>query len=415
MVKQSRPQIRRRRSQSSLIDSSSLSEALLHSTGAGIYIAQHGKIVYFSPLAEEFSGYSNREILGMSSTELVHPDDRPLVRLKATENLKNPSNNTPFEYRCIRKDGKPMWVMEKITSIEYKGQRAIMGSFMDITEKKRMEDALARSEERFRTILERMQDAYFELDLAGNFTYVNFAASNSLGYSREELIGKNYRLTTPKDENVRLFQAFNEVYRTQVPNKAFAHTFLHKSGSTLYAESSIDLCRDESNNIVGFRCVSRDITERKQLEEELLRSEQRFRTIIERMQDAYYEIDLKGNYSFSNYAVSATLGYTRAEMIGKNYRQLIPREDKQRVFRAYNEVYRLGIPNKGFSHKCRRKDGGIVFLESTIDLQTNEAGEVVGFRTVSRDITERKLLEEALKQSEEKYRTILEEMEDSYY
>jgi diguanylate cyclase (GGDEF)-like protein/PAS domain S-box-containing protein len=415
MVKQSRPQVRRQRSQSSLIDSSSLSQALLYSTGAGIYIAQTGKIVYFSPLAEEFSGYSNEEILGKSSMELVHPDDRPFVRAKATENLKNPLKNTPFEYRCIRKDGKPVWVMEKITSIEYKGNRAVMGSFMDIAEKKRMEEALARSEERFRSILERMQDGYFELDLAGNFTYINFAASSVLGYSRQELIGKNYRLTTPQDEHIRLFQAFNEVYNTQVPNKAFAHRFLQKSGGILYAESSIDLCRDESDNIIGFRCVSRDITERKQLEEELLRSEQRFRTIIERMQDAYYEIDLKGNYTFSNYAVTTMLGYTKAEMIGKNYRSLIPREDRQRVFKAFNEVYRLGIPNKGFSHKCRRKGGGVVFLESTIDLQTNEAGEVVGFRTVSRDITERKVLEEALKQSEEKYRTILEEMEDSYY
>ena len=347
--------------------------------------------------------------------DLVHPDDRLFVRAKATENLKNPSNNTPFEFRCIRKDGKPMWVMEKVTSIDYKGRPAVMGSFMDISEKKRMEDALARSEERFRTIVERMQDGYFELDLTGNFSYINFAASNALGYSREELIGKNYRFTTPQDEHIRLFQAFNDVYRTHVRNKAFAHRFLQKSGGILYAETSIDICPDENGNIVGFRCVSRDITERKQLEEELLRSEQRFRTIIERMQDAYYEIDLKGNYSFSNYAATTVLGYTRAEMIGKNYRSLIPQEDRQRVFHAFNEVYRLGIPNKGFSHKCRRKDGGIVFLESTIDLQTNEAGEMVGFRTVSRDITERKLLEEALKQSEEKYRNILEEMEDAYY
>jgi diguanylate cyclase (GGDEF)-like protein/PAS domain S-box-containing protein len=415
MVKQSRPQIRRKRSQSSLIDSSSLSQALLHSTGAGIYIAQHGKIVYFSPLAEEFSGYSNKEILGIFSMDLVHPEDRITVRANAIENLKHPSNNTPFEYRFIRKDGTPMWVLERITSIEFKGKRAVMGSFMDITEKKRMEEALSRSEEKFRTILEGMQDGYFELDLAGNFSYINFTASKVLGYTREELIGKNYRLTTPQDEHSTLFSAFNDVYRTQVPNKAFAHRFLQKSGGILYAESSIDLCRDDSGTIIGFRCVSRDITERRQLEEDLLRSEQRFRTIIERMQDAYYEIDLKGNYCFCNYAVTTTLGFSKAEMVGKNYRSMIPQEDMQGVLRAYNEVYRLAIPNKGFSHKCRRKDGSIVFLESTIDLQTNEAGEVVGFRTVSRDITERKLLEEALKQSEERFRTILEEMEDAYY
>ncbi|MGD0855456.1 MAG: PAS domain S-box protein [Dehalococcoidia bacterium] len=402
-------------SQIDLENTPSLIQALLQTTGAGIYISQQGKFVYVSPLVEQLSGYPKNELLGICSLDLIYPDDRVTVRTRAIENLKHPSNNSPYEFRIISKSGTPIWVMERVTSIEYSEERAVMGSFMDITEKKRIEEALSHSEERFRTILEGMQDAYFELDLAGNFTYVNFTASNSMGYSREELMGKNFRLTTPTDEHKTLFLAFNEVYRTEAPNKAFSHTFLQKDGGILYAESSIDLCRNEKGEIVGFRCVSRDITERRKLEEELSRSEQRFRTIIERMQDGYYEVDLRGNYTFANFSMTNTIGYSIPELIGKNYRLFIPKEDIQRVFYAYNEVYRLGIPNKGLSHKFRRKDGTIIFLESTIDLQTNEAGEVIGFKTVSRDISERKLLEEALMQSEERYRTILEEMEDAYY
>ncbi len=393
----------------------SLSQALLQTTGAGIYISQQGKFVYVSPLVEQLSGYPKNELLGICSLNLIYPDDIETVRTRAIERLKHPANNSPYEFRIITKSGTPIWVMERITSIEYAGKRAVMGSFMDITEIKRMEEALTHSEEKFRTILESMQDGYFELDLAGNFTYINFTASQSLGYPRDELVGKNYRLVTPPDEHMRLFLAFNEVYKTEVPNKAFSHTFLQKGGSILSAESSIDLCRNEKGELAGFRCVSRDITERRKLEEDLSRSEQRFRTIIERMQDGYYEVDLRGNYTFSNYAMTNTIGYSMPELIGKNYRLFVPEEEVQRVFYAYNEVYRLGIPNKGLSHKFQRKDGTIIFLESTIDLQTNEAGEVIGFRTVSRDISERKMLEEALMQSEERYRTILEEMEDAYY
>jgi diguanylate cyclase (GGDEF)-like protein/PAS domain S-box-containing protein len=414
-VTQSKLGHRVKHSQVNLENLPSLLQALLQTTGAGIYISQQGKFVYVSPLVEQLSGYPKNELLGIRSLDLIYPDDRETVRTRAIENLKHPSNNSPYEFRIISKSGTPIWVMERVTPIEYNGARAVMGSFMDITEKKRIEEALSHSEERFRTILERMQDAYFELDLAGNFTYVNFTASNSMGYSREELVGKNFRLTTPTDEHKTLFLAFNEVYRTEAPNKAFSHTFLQKDGGILYAESSIDLCRNEKGEIVGFRCVSRDITERRKLEEELSRSEQRFRTIIERMQDGYYEVDLRGNYTFANFSMTNTIGYSIPELIGKNYRLFIPKEDIQRVFYAYNEVYRLGIPNKGLSHKFRRKDGTIIFLESTIDLQTNEAGEVIGFKTVSRDISERKLLEEALMQSEERYRTILEEMEDAYY
>ena len=415
MAKQSKLRSKNMRSQGRMDNPASLSQAILKSTGAGIYISQGGRFVYISPLIEESCGYSTDEIMGMRCIDLVYPDDRDMVRAKALENLKNPLNSTSYEYRLMRKNGASTWVMERITSIEFCGERAVMGSIMDITEKKRIEVELSRSEEKFRTILERMQDAYFEMDLAGNFTYVNFTTRDSVAYSKEELIGKNYRLVTPKDEWDKVFKAFSEVYQTQIPNKAFSHRFLQKDGAILFAESSIDLCRDEKGQVTGFRCISRDVTERMQLDEVLLRSEQRFRTIIERMQDAYYELDLKGNYTFSNYAVMNSLGYSRAELIGMNYRQIIPADEAQNIFHAYNDVFRTGIPNKGLSHKCKRKDGKIIFMESTIDLQTNDTGEIIGFRTVSRDITERKALEEELRQSEERYRTILQEMEDSYY
>ncbi|MCX6006760.1 MAG: PAS domain S-box protein, partial [Chloroflexi bacterium] len=207
-VKQSKLSHSSKRSQGNLDNLPSLAQAFLQTTGAGIYISQQGKFVYVSPLFEQLSGYSKNELLGIRSLDLVYPDDREAVRTRAIENLKHPSNNSPYEFRFISKSGTSTWVMERVTSIEYAGARAVMGSFMDITEKKRMEDALSYSEERFRTILERMQDAYFELDLAGNFTYVNFTASNSMGYSREELIGKNFRLTTPADEHKTLFLAF---------------------------------------------------------------------------------------------------------------------------------------------------------------------------------------------------------------
>ena len=96
MVKQSKLQINRNRSQHSRAELSSLSQALLQSTGAGIYILQEGKFVYVSPRFEELSGYLNNELLGVSSLDLVYPGDRETVRTKAIENLKHPSNNSPI-------------------------------------------------------------------------------------------------------------------------------------------------------------------------------------------------------------------------------------------------------------------------------------------------------------------------------
>ena len=111
--------------------------------------------------------------------------------------------------------------METITPIVYKGERATLGSFMDITERKRMEKALRQSEEKYRTILESIHEGYFEVDLTGNFTFCNDSMCRLTGCSKEELMGMNHRQFTSKETAKEVFQAFNKVYTTGEPSKAF--------------------------------------------------------------------------------------------------------------------------------------------------------------------------------------------------
>jgi diguanylate cyclase (GGDEF)-like protein/PAS domain S-box-containing protein len=130
---------------------------------------------------------------------------------------------------------------------------------------------LRKSEERFRNILEDMNDSYIEVDLAGKFTLVNSSVCRNLGYTKEELIGNNFRIiVADRDEEKALFEATKEVFNTGEPNKGFAFKARRKDGSTGYGETAISLIRDEHGNPVGFRNVGRDVTERKQLEQKLL-------------------------------------------------------------------------------------------------------------------------------------------------
>ncbi len=130
------------RSRQKLSESSDLAQALLRCAGTGIYIVQDGKFQYDNSLFQELTGYSELELLGMYSLDLVCPEDRETVRKKAIESLKGGSS-LPYEYRFVRKNGEIIWVLEKVTSTEYKGKRATMGSFMDITERKQLEQKLA--------------------------------------------------------------------------------------------------------------------------------------------------------------------------------------------------------------------------------------------------------------------------------
>jgi diguanylate cyclase (GGDEF)-like protein/PAS domain S-box-containing protein len=121
---------------------SDLAQALLRCAGTGIYIVQDGKFQYVNSLFQQMTGYSEGELLGQYSLNLVYPEDRETVREKAIESLKG-GCSVPCEYRCVRKDGEVIWVLEKVTSAEYKGKQATLGSFMDITERKQLEQRLA--------------------------------------------------------------------------------------------------------------------------------------------------------------------------------------------------------------------------------------------------------------------------------
>ncbi len=126
-------------------------------------------------------------------------------------------------------------------------------------------------EEKYRNILENMQDSYIEVDLAGNFTFVNEAACRNLGYTTEGLIGRSFSIIAPdQDETKAIFNAYSEVYKTGIPHVGYAFKIIRKDGSTGYAETSISLIHNERGRPIGFRSVGRDVTERKQMEQKLM-------------------------------------------------------------------------------------------------------------------------------------------------
>lgn len=129
--------------------------------------------------------------------------------------------------------------------------------------KKEAEEALGQSEEKYRNILENIEDGYYEVDLAGNFTFFNNSMCIILGYSRDEMIGMNNRQFTNEENAKKLFEAFNRVYRTGEPAKEFDWQIIRKDGTKKYIEASVSLLKDSSDNIRGFRGIVHDITERK--------------------------------------------------------------------------------------------------------------------------------------------------------
>jgi diguanylate cyclase (GGDEF)-like protein/PAS domain S-box-containing protein len=377
---------------------------------------KEGKTLYANRALLDTWGYSSVEEL-----EAVPKKQRytPETYAEHLERLEKRRRGEPaplsYETGIVRSDGQVRILSVSRGELLWNGEKRFQIVSQDITEYKRLEEALTKSEERYRTVLEQMEEAYYETDIAGKFTFGNDAMCRQLGYSREELMGMSFKVITPPDDVKRVFGLYNEVYRTGEPLTSVSIDRIRKDGTRIFVETSIFPLRNESGAIIGFRGLAGDVTERRLAEEALAKSEERYRTVLEQMEEAYFETDIAGNYTFVNDALCRQSGYSREELIGMSYKVYTPEDDVPRVYKAFNRVYETGKPVKGVPMGRIRKDGTRISTETAAFPLQNESGEMIGFRGITRDVTERVQMIDALSQSEERYRTILAEIQEGYY
>ncbi len=265
----------------------------------------------------------------------------------------------------------------------------------------------------FRHLMENSEDGYFEVDLKGSFVFANAAACRFTGRTFEEMIGLNYRTIMSPQQVERNFKLYNEVYRTGRPSPLIEYEIIRKDGSVAVNETTVALMRDAKGKPIGFCGMVRDLTERKRLERSLAESEEKHRSILANMEEGYYETDLTGVFTAFNAATCKSLGRDEPELRGMNFRDCMDAATAQRIFALFNQVYRTGQPAHIFECKVIRKDGAVRIHEISVSLLKNDAGQPTGFFGVSRDRTEQLQMEQALRESEESYRRVLELMPDA--
>jgi len=262
---------------------------------------------------------------------------------------------------------------------------------------RQVREVLRKSEEKYRAILESIEELYYEVDLTGNLIISNDSMSKILGYSKDELIGMNNRQYMDDETSKKVYQTFNEVYRTGIPTKAFDWELIRKDGTKRILETSVSLRRDSKGRPTGFYGVGRDITERKKAEAILRESEEKYRTTLHSIEEGYYEVDLVGNLAFFNDALARFSGYSKEELMGMNNRQFMTEEAAKKVFQVFSEVYRTGEPANPFDWEMIRKDGTKRFIEASASLIHDSKNQLIGFRGIARDVTDRKQIEERAK------------------
>ena len=263
-----------------------------------------------------------------------------------------------------------------------------------------VQEALREIEEKCQAIINNIEDGYYEVDLDGNFTYFNDAMALITGYSPQELIGMDNRQIMDEYHTRQVSEVFKKVYHTGLAAKAINWELIRKDGSRCIVEVSVSLKKDLNSRPVGFLGIARDVSHRKITEQALKEGERRYRTIIENIEDGYYEVDLAGNYTFFNDAMARIIGYTRDEMMGMNYRVYTDEYYAKQVFEVFNKVYLSGLATKALDWKLVAKDGSTRFIEVSITLKRDLNSQPIGFMGIARDITDRKQYVETLEARE---------------
>ena len=351
-----------------------------------------GTINDANPFIKDMLGYTQEELQGKHLWEIGTFQD--IVASKAAYEELKEEGYVRYEHLPLQsKDGRIVHVEVVANRYKVNHQEVFQCNIRDITGRKRMEESLRRSEQNFRDSIENSPLGIRIVTEDGETIYANRALLDICGYSnveelkatptRERYTPESYAEHKERQENRRRGEFVPADYEVSI---------VRKSGEVRHlAVSRVEV---QWNGKRQFQVVYQDITERKQAEEMLWRSEERYRTILEEMEESYYEVDLAGNFTFVNDSLCRRLGRSREELIGMSYRDYTPRERSDDRFKTFNRVYRTGEPVKGIPAVAIARDGSLIFTERSIFPLRDERGKIIGFRGISRDVTERKMAEE---------------------
>jgi PAS domain S-box-containing protein len=375
-----------------------------------------GKIIDFSRRTLIMHGYRRRdELLGKSALALIAPKDRKRAGANIQKTLEKGFVKN-VEYTMLRKDGKS-FIGELDASLvkDSKGKpAAFIATVRNVTKQRQSESALKRSEERYKSLFELNPQAVVTVNLKGVITSCNPAAEKMTGISRKNLVGKNALKLKAlmKQDLPRLGKILLSLAKGKVP-EPFECGFYHKDGSLRWALVNVALF-DEGGGKKGIQAVVTDITAHVNAESALRESEEKYKAIFDRSLHSVFVHDLEGVFTDANKAAQELLGYRKGEVGKLNFADLLDADQLPLAQKTVADILKTGHQKQPTRYRLRRKDGQHVWIESESSLIYRKGipHAVLG---IAKDITEYKLTEEALRESEKKYRNIFESLTDVYY
>ncbi|MFD1139470.1 PAS domain S-box protein [Larkinella insperata] len=372
-----------------------------------------GCITYANPAASALTGYTHSELINQPFDRL-YPNANDFIRTEYELSQARKNGKLIVEGWRLKKDRTPFWAEVTLAPMFDEQQTLMSYSCLlrDTSDKKQRDVALRENEERFRLMVQGVREyAIFLLDVNGYITTWNEGAERTKGYRSHEIIGKHFS-TFYTHEDLESRKPERELKIAIATGKYEEEGWrVKKNGSVFWANVVITALFNDQNKHIGFSKVTRDLTERKQAQEVIRQSEERYRSLVEQVTDyGIFMLDDKGRIISWNEGARRIKGYSAEEIIGKYFSIFYTQEDLLNNKPA-NELRIAKDVGKYEEEGWRlRKDGSLFWANIVITAVYNSDGTLIGFSKVTRDLSERKAAERALHDSYKQQRILAEKL-----
>ena len=396
----------RKQAECALRESEEKYRALFENAGEAIFVAQDGRVAFLNPMTAQITGYSGEEITSRPFVDFIHADDRDMITDRHTRRLQGEDIPRSYTFRMLRKNGSLLWVQLDTVLINWQGKPATLNFMTDITERKRIEDALRESEHELRALFKSMLNAFvlFEsvFDRDGNFVsyrfvYINDAYERITGVKNNEVRGKTVHEVWPNTE-ASWVKAYGDVATTGIPS---TFDMYHEPTEKLYHCNAYRPWDTKGRFCVVFE----DITERRRAEEEIQKANTLLNSIVENIPNMIFLKDA-GELRFTrfNRAGEELLGHSRDDLLGKNDYDFFPKEQADFFTQKDREVLRGKVIVDIQEEPLQTRDRGERILHTKKVPILNANGEPEYLMGISEDITDRKRAEAEKRRLEERLR-----------
>ena len=384
-----------KRAEADLINGEERFRNLIENASDIIYVHDlNGNYISMNRAAERIFGYTREEALGMNMAEIAVPEHHQLVKKKLMTKLNDGLKQTSYEVDCLRKDGTRITLEVNSSPIMNEGKPvAIQGIARDITSRKRDEEALRTSEERYRDLFENANDLIYTHDLKGNFTSLNRAGELITGYTRDEAMSMNIEQVVAP-EYLEAARAMTVRKISGSAPTSYELEIITKSGSRVSLELSTRIIM-QNGQAVGVQGVARDITERKRAEAAMRESELRYRQLGEGILHQIWTADGTGKLDYVNGRTLEYFDRPLAQVVGDGWRDRVHPDDLDECVRRWTRSMATG-EHYETEFRLMRHDGEYRWHVAKATAGRDEAGRIDKWFGTNTDIHDQKSSEEKL-------------------